>query len=197
MRWRLLGPAAAIVVAVTAGVALTRSDDDAPPIAPDPVAVSSDAPRLASLDELLSASDLVVRAHVSGTERGRVFGEPGGDATVESRLVTLDVSEVLAGAAPTDGAVLVEEEGWLEDGTPLIVDGAAPSSPGDDGIWFLVRVGDPDVPVFVVISAQGRYLVDGERLAGASGEDPLIATLARLSVDELSARIAALRRSSP
>lgn len=26
----------------------------------------------------------------------------------------------------------MEEEGWLEDGTPLIVDGAAPSATGDD-----------------------------------------------------------------
>jgi hypothetical protein len=197
MRWRLLGPALAILVAVVAGVVLTRSDDEPEPPEPlEPVAVSSDAPRLATLDALVAASDVVVRAEVVATERGRVFGEPGG-AAVESRLVTLEVTDVLAGVAPADDAVLVEEEGWLEDGAPLIVDGAAPSRPGDDGIWFLVRVGDPDVPVYVVVSAQGRYLVDGDGLAGASGDDPLVDALARLSVDELTARLAALRLSAP
>jgi len=197
MRWRLLGPAAAILVAVVAGVTLTRPDDDEPPASRAPVAVSSDAPRLTSLEELVAASDLVVRAEVAATERGRVFGDPNGGASVESRLLTLEVTDVLAGAGPADDAVLVEEEGWLEDGTPLIVDGAAPSRTGDDGIWFLVRVGDPDVPVHVVVSAQGRYLVDGDGLASASGDDPLIEALAGLSVDELTARIAALQRSSP
>lgn len=41
--------------------------------------------------------------------------------------------------APDDGALLVEEEGWLADGKPLVVDGAAPSTQGDVGIWFLVE----------------------------------------------------------
>jgi hypothetical protein len=196
VRWRLVGPVSAVVVALVAGVLLTRPDDGEATAAPDPVAVSSDAPRLGSLEELVAASDLVVRAEVVATEPGRVFGEPGGTA-VESRLVTLEVGEVLSGTAPRDDTVLVEEEGWLDDGTPLIVDGAAPSRTGDDGIWFLVDVGDPDAPVHVVVSAQGRYLVDGDGLVGAAGDDRLIAALARLSVDELAARIAALPPSSP
>lgn len=193
LRWRLVGPALAVVVAVVAAVALTREEDDGEPtLGQEPVAVTSDAPRLTSLEELVAAADVVLRAEVVATERGRVFGEPGGPA-VESLLVTLEVAEVLAGPVPVDSAVLVEEEGWLEDGTTLIVDGAAPSATGDDGIWFLVEVGDPDGPVYVVISAQGRYLLDGDGLAGATGDDPLIAELSGLSVDELAAHIAALR----
>ena len=44
------------------------------------VAVTSDAPRVGSLEELAASADLVVRGEVVATERGRVFGEPGGDA---------------------------------------------------------------------------------------------------------------------
>ena len=89
---------------------------------------------------------------------------------------------------------MVEEEGWLEDGAPLIVDGAAPSTVGDDGVWFLVDVGDADLPIYVVVSAQGRYLVDDGALSGAAGDDPLVDELASLSVEELTARIGALHR---
>jgi hypothetical protein len=194
MRWRVLGPVVAVVVAVAAGVALTREDAPANRTdGPEPVAVQSDAPRLTSLEELAAAADVVVRGQVVATERGRVFGDPGGES-IESRLVTLEVAAVLAGGASVDGTVLVEEEGWLEDGTPLIVDGAAPSAVGDDGVWFLIEVGGTDVPIYVVMSAQGRYLVDGDGLSGATGDDPLVAELTSLSIDELTARIAALHR---
>jgi hypothetical protein len=192
VRWRLLGPVVAVLVAVGVAVALTQPAPDEPPApARPPVAVTSDAPRVATLEELASSADLVVRAEVVATERGRVFGEPGGGA-VESRLVTLAVDDVLTGAASTGASLLVEEEGWLEDGTPLIVDGAEPSRVGDDGIWFLDAVGTVDEPVYVVVSAQGRFLVDGDRLTGASGDDPLVATLSGLSADALTARLAAL-----
>ena len=53
-------------------------------------------------------------------------------------------------------------------------------------------VGTADAPVYVVVSAEGRYLVDDDGLVGAAGDDPLVAELAALSVDELTARIAAL-----
>ncbi len=195
-RWQVAGPLLAVAVAAVVAVSLTREDgpsDDPERAAPTPVEVTSDAPRLTSLEDLVAASDVVVLAEVVATQRGRVFGDPGGE-TIESRVVTLEVSKVLAGRAPSHGRVLVEEEGWLQDGSPLIVDGAAPSAVGDSGIWFLVDVGEPDAPMHVVVSAQGRYLVDGDHLAGAAGDDPLIAELSALTVDELAGRITALRR---
>lgn len=193
-RWRVVGPILAVVVAGVAAVGLTRGDDDdAPPALPEPVAVTSDAPRLASLEALVAASDVVVRAEVVTTEHGRVFGDPGGER-IESRLVTLDVAEVLVGDASVEGTLVVEEEGWLEDGAPLIVDGAAPSNVGDDGVWFLVDVGDADLPIYVVVSAQGRYLVDEGALSGAAGDDSLVDELVNLSVEELTTRIGALHR---
>ena len=161
---------------------LTR-DDERPTTAPtttaepQPVAVTSDAPRVATLAELVASADVVLRGEVTSTERGRLFGEPGAGA-VESRLVTLRVAEVLAGAAPPETSIVVEEEGWLEDGTPIVVDGAAPSQVGDDAIWFLDAVGTDDLPVYVAVSAQGRYLVADDDLVGATGDDPLIDELA-------------------
>ena len=191
MVWRIAGPVVAVVVAIAAGSLLTPSDGATEAAPPEPVAVTSDAPRAASLQELAGAADLVVRAKVVGVERGRVFGEPGGGAVV-SRVVTLEVADVLRGPTPGQPVLRVEEEGWLEDGTPLIVDGLAPSAVGDDGIWFLTAVGTVDAPVYVVGSAEGRYLVDDDGLVGATGDDPLVAELAALSVEALTARIAAL-----
>jgi hypothetical protein len=69
------------------------------------------------------------------------------------------------------------------------VDGAAPSEVGDDAIWFLDAVGSPELPLHVVPSAQGRYLVVGGRLVGAAGDDPLIAELAALGPEGLAAAI--------
>jgi hypothetical protein len=198
---RLVGPLVAAAVAIAAGPAVTGRDDTSVPEAverqaeaeaqPEPVAVSSDAPRVATLDELVAASDVVVQGRVAETRRGRAFGEPGG-RTIVSRLVTLRVETVLAGAPPTTGAVLVEEEGWLDDGSPLVIDGLRPTEEGDSGVWFLAAGGDPDVPAYVVVGSQGRYLAEGGRLAGATGGDPLVSELASLGPDGLAD---AVRRS--
>lgn len=201
-RWA--GPLAAVVVAVVAAVALAPRGSDPPSEGPSststsvgpetepPVAeVSSDAPRLASLAELVAAADLVVRGEVEATERGRTFGAPGG-ASLVSRLATLRVDEVLAGTPPQAGTVLVEEEGWLDDGSVLVVDGAAPTEPGDRGFWFLVEVDDPDMPVYRVVNAEGRYVLeDDTTLVGAAGDDPLIAVVEALGPEALTAAVAA------
>lgn len=189
-----------VAAAVLTAVLLTTGDaDDAGPpttttTGPAPVAVSSDAPRYSTLEELEAASDVVVRGRVATTERGRLFGDPGSHSAVESRLVTLEVAEVLGGDGVTEGTVvLVEEEGWLPDGAPLVVDGAAPSAVGDDGIWFLVVGGDRELSAHVIVNAQGRYLVDeAGHLRGVEGGDPLVAELSALTVDELAARVRAL-----
>src|SRR5687768_578848 len=108
-RWRVLGPALAVTVAAGTAIALgaTSGDDDpaAPTTtaAPAPVEVTSDAPRHATLEDLVAAADLVVRARVTQTERGRVFGDPAEGSAIESRLVRVEVTATFHGAAPGPG----------------------------------------------------------------------------------------------
>ena len=151
---------------------------------PAPLAVSASS--LYQFDDLaamVAASDLVVRARVDSTARGRVVGD--GAAAVVSRIDTLDVEDVLAGEQ-AGSTLLVEEEGWLGDGTAIAVNGLAPTEAGMDAIWFLDRRPDPEVPGYLVINHQGRYVVDGDRLHGADGPDPLVAAIEPLGPDGLT-----------
>lgn len=205
-RWWTLGvPLAVALVAVLAAAATATtahggeggrggSGSERGPAGAGPTAVevSSDAPAHRSLDELVAAADTVVRGKVLGTERGRWFGDGADSPRIQSRLVTLRVDEVLAGADVSD-TVLIEEEGWLDDGAPLVVDGAQPSRRGDRGIYFLVDGGDPQLGAYVILGAEGRYLTpDGTTLTGAEGDHPLVAALVSSDVDDLLDR---LRRS--
>lgn len=154
---------------------------------PDAVEVTSDAPRFATVTQLVAASDVVVQAEVVATERGRWFGDGNGGARIQSRFVTLRLDEVLAGTAPRSSTVLVEEEGWLADGLPLVVDGAPPSRTGDAGVWFLVDGADPEVGAYVVVNAQGRFLATGGgTLVGPSGPDPLVDEVEAGSTQDLA-----------
>ena len=190
--WRVVGPVAAVLLAGAAALVVSQNDP-----APEdsgsqpPVAVSSDAPRYETLDELAGAADLVVRAHVTRTEHGRLFGDPTSANAVESRLVTLAVDQTLRGDDPGAG-LLLEEEGWSADGAPLIVDGASPTERGDEAIWFLTEVEGPEGRTFITVSSVGRYLVEGGDLVGPESADPLAVELAALTPEALTARIAAL-----
>lgn len=193
-------PVLAVVVAVAVGGIAWLGGDDPEPNRDEalpPVAVASDAPRLASLQQLVAGSDLIVRARVVRTERGRVFGDPGGGSAIESRVVTLEVVRVLGGTdrpeqRPAAGDRLrLEEEGWTLEGAPLVVDGLGPSREGDDAIWFLTGVGTDEEARYVVVSAEGRYLVDGDELTGADGDDPLIRDLEGLGAAGLEAAVTA------
>ena len=50
--------------------------------------------------------------------------------------------------------------------------------------------GDDTTEALILVNAQGRYLVDGDHLAGAAGGDDLVGELSALSEDELVARVA-------
>jgi hypothetical protein len=182
--------AVAVLLAVAAAIGTVRwsasgNDGPANDAGREPAALAVSASSLYQFDDLaamVAASDLVVRARVDSTARGRVVGD--GEAAVISRIDTLEVEEVLAGDE-AGSTLLVEEEGWLGDGTAIAVDGLAPSEAGMDAIWFLDRRPDPEVPGYLVINHQGRYVVDGDRLQGADGPDPLVAAIEPLGPDGL------------
>ena len=192
--------AAALAVGLAVGgeeaAAPTGTDGSTPP------AVEVEATsiyRFATLDEMVAASDLVVVGTVVATEPGRLVGDPD-DGGVISRLVTIAVDEVVTGADQLGGAtVLVEEEGTLPDGTPLIVNGVAGSEVDDHGIWFLDRLDDAEVPAYLVINSQGRFLTprdqpDGE-VIGGDRRDLLVRSLEQQTLADLvvATRAAAAR----
>lgn len=141
-----------------------------------------------TLEEMTAASDLVVEAEVVAVERGRLVGEPD-EGGVISRIVTLAVADVISGDPGADpSTIIVEEEGWLPDGTPLIVDDVEPSAVGDRGVWFLDALDDADradLPGYLVINSQGRLLERNHRVVGGDQTDPLVLAIQRGSFDEL------------
>jgi hypothetical protein len=166
------------------GVLVISGDDGEP----DPVAIEAAGPTFGSLAELVAASDLVVVAEVTGISDGRTITDAADpSAGIRTRLVTVEVVRTLVGTAPP--VLLIEEEAELLDGTPIVVNGVAPSGRNDRGVYFLVAGGDPDAPYHALVNEQGRYLVDGSQLR-PSGADPLSAQLAALGLDGLLAAIA-------
>jgi hypothetical protein len=71
----------------------------------------------------------------------------------------------------------------------------APTAVGDEGIWFLDATDDAELPGYIVINSQGRYLLDPTDptgpLVGGDRDDPLVRDLERLTSRELVAAIAA------
>jgi hypothetical protein len=193
----------ALVIAVAAGGGLALADDDGRPGPADasgraPVQITSDAPRFERVEALVGASDLVVRGTVAAVEPGRLFGDPG-QAAVRSRLVTLAIDEVLAGAAHRGATVVIEEPGWLDDGTPIEVDGVPGAAAGTAAIWFLQAVEpltteDGSGPAtYVITGPQGRQPLWEGALVG-DGDDPITAQLMGLGLDGLRSAVRGLVR---
>ena len=193
--------AAGVAVAVIGGVLHWRSADAGPgastttPTSPSTsvlAVVATSAYHFDALDGLVAASDLVVTGEVVETARGRLVGDADNGGVV-SRIVTVRVDRVLvAGVEPVSGFVLVEEEGWLADGTPIMVDDVTPSAVGDHGVWFLDTISDGDVTTHLVINSQGRYLAEEDGLVGGDRDDPLVEQLQALGFDGLVAATDAL-----
>jgi hypothetical protein len=153
----------------------------------EPRAVFVDAESIYQFDtlaEMAEVSDLVVEGRVVDVTRGRTIGQPG-DSAITSRIVTISVDATFPETTDAPATVLVEEEGWLSDGSPLVVNGVSPSEIGDSGIWFLDELGDPELPAYLVINSQGRFLHTGDEVSGGDQRDPLVQTLQTLGYLEL------------
>src|SRR5262245_9941422 len=105
--------------AMSSGHAAPTSET-APTTAPLAVAATG-GPRFSTVADLVAGSDLIVTGRVESTERGRLVGDPN-EGGVVSRFVTVRIDDVLRGA-PGERLtnVVVEEEGWLADGTEIAV----------------------------------------------------------------------------
>ncbi len=172
-----------LIVGIVAVVAVAVGGDEEPA----PIAIASSAVDFSTLDDLLAASDLVVVATVADIADGRQITAPADpDAAVVTRLLVLDVSDVVAGAS--DGDVIVEEPAALGDGTPVVVDGIEPLDVGDQAIWFLVAGDAETMPYFALVNRQARYTIAGDTLR-PSADDPLSTELADLGLVGLVDRV--------
>jgi hypothetical protein len=178
--WSVWVFVASAIVAV--GMVIATRDHDSEPATVNVEATS--IYQFASLDEMVAASDAIVVGRVTATERGRLVGDPENGGVI-SRLVTVAVDDVLAGVVDA-GSILVEEEGWLTDDTPITVNGVAASEVGDEGLWFLDFNDDAELASFLVINSQGRFLfaADGT-VHGGDQRDALVQQLQRQSPAQL------------
>lgn len=189
-RWTAYLPIVAIVLGGVAfswwqwGSAAEASNLAAADTAPLAITAQSTF-QFASLQEMLEASDAVVVGVVEATSRGRLVGDPA-DGGVISRVVTIRVDQALSSAVgQLAEVVVVEEEGWLPDGTPIEVNGVPASRVGDRGLWFLDQVATEEVSTMVVINSQGRFLDTAAGTVGGDQRDALVQVLQQHPIDQL------------
>ena len=209
-RWLVpLAFAATLAIALVVGLVVTRDEASAPGPATMPAPIEVEAASIydfTSLAEMVAASDVIVVGTVVATEPGRLVGDPASGGVI-SRLVTIDVDEVIGGDANggdanggdangSEATIVIEEEATLPDGTPLIVNGVSPSAVGDHGIWFLDRIEDAELPVFLVINSQGRFLTPAQDPTGdLIGGDQRNALVRSLQDQPLTGLVTATRQA--
>ena len=216
-----IGPLVAVLIAIGVAGLSARPGDPAPgstfgslPWGPvpefAPVTIeASSAQTYTSLATLRTASAIVLRGRVVGSQRGTLVGAPGPQGAahgIVSRLVDIEVLEGFgnpAGYSLTGTVVTVEEEGWLLDGPPIAVNGVAPLGVGAEAVWFLVPLpaeangGGADTTKYIQINSQGRFEIVSPtgsatpRLRGADPDDTLVRQVEASGVEGL---LAGLRR---
>lgn len=142
---------------------------------------SSTPYRFDTITELVATSDLVVEATVLSESRGQTIGEHGKRI---KRLAKVEVLETFKGESPQTLTVI--EDGWLEDGRSIIVDGVAPLTPNRRVILFLLRStesGAGDM-AFRVDSA-GQYSIEGESVEAGHGGSPVLEKVKKMKPKEL------------
>jgi hypothetical protein len=180
-----------VVVCLAAGgvAAALLARESEPAIVRAPIDVQAQSVfAFATIGEMTLASDLVVVGSVATISDGRLVGSPDG-AAVRSQFTTVAVEQVLAGVAPA--AVVIEEEAALADGTPITINGVAPSEVGDRAVWFLDQLEGEESPVYLVINSQGRVIDEGGRAVGGDQRDALVQVIQQLNFDAVVAEVCA------
>jgi hypothetical protein len=196
----------AVVAAVAVPVAVLRGSSGTEPDG-DLLRVRSTSQfAFTSLVDMAAASDLVIEGVVTSTEKGRVVGAPTNDdasAGIVTRTVLIDVERVLGNgeintlAGGTVDSVVVEEEGWLTDGTAIQVDDLRPSEVGMRGVWFLDRIEGEEAPRYLVINSQGRLLDAGGVVEGGLADDSLVHAAEQAPYADLVNALAAVVAPQP
>lgn len=186
---------AALAIALVIGLVVTSDKATAPSGSTEMTvaAVAVEATSIyqfATLAEMVEASDVIAVGTVIATEPGRLVGDPANGGVI-SRIITIEVDQSLRGDASigAGSTIVIEEEATLADGTPLVVNGVPGSEVDDRGIWFLDQLDDAELPVYLVINSQGRFLTPGDDpggdLIGGDQRDPLVQQLQQQPLADL------------
>lgn len=164
MARRLLLASVPVVLIVGAAVfalwMLIGTGDDTVP----PVAITAAGPHFESVEQMADASDVVVRGEVVAVQQGRAITDPDRpDAGILTQLVEVRVDETLRGEGR--GAVVVEQEVTLLDGTPIVVNGLEPVSIGLQAIWFLAEGDGDEFPYAALVNEQGLIPLEDDQAA--------------------------------
>lgn len=119
-----------------------------------------------TLPEMARASAYVVRARVVAAGPGPTVGD--GPDQLTFRTVTIEVEDVVKGAAAAGDQLFFQEEGYESDGTGYVMNGVQWSAVGDEAWYYLRR---SDRGELWLASQHGRFNLNGE-LPGPSGLDP-------------------------
>lgn len=184
--WATIAPVILVVGVAAAALWWWRgSTADRPP---EPVSIEATGAQFTTLDQMVAASDLVVRGQIVDVEDGRSITDPANPAVgIRTQLAAVEVVEVLAGGDP--GPLVVEQEAALLDGTPVRINGVDPLAVGEFGYLFLVRGDSDEFPYTAIVNEQGWVPVVDGLLEPVDPVDAVWSGLAGRPVAEIDARL--------
>jgi hypothetical protein len=141
-------------------------------------------------EQMTQAVDAVALVTARGTEPGRVAESDSPEGTsVHYVLNHFTVDQVLKGALSAGGALTVEQTAEMHAGDQVVgVDGdGGPYEAGRQYLVFLNR--QPDTGLWYVVSYQGRYDVQNDRLVGVVGHDDVVLDLHLAPLGDALARL--------
>lgn len=144
-----------------------------------------------TFDDFVSQSSVIFEGEVVSEERGAATTQ--NEVRDQTRVLQLRVKEVLSGFQPSNGAVRVDDFGWLQvRGQEERVDrpgGYLRVEVGDVGIF---NVSTTDKKVYGFTNDQAVFLIHGDEVRDTDRPSPFVREAERLTADELRGRIRAV-----
>ncbi|MEM9565549.1 MAG: hypothetical protein AAGA93_23200 [Actinomycetota bacterium] len=135
----------------------------------EPIDVVASGAEPATAEDLLAAGDLVIVATIASAEPGRSITDPQDpEAGIRTTLFELSVVETLTPGAGLD-ALVVEHETALLDGTPITVNGIAPPTVGQLGLYVLLGGSGAAFPHHALATPGSWARLDGGLLSAPPG----------------------------
>jgi hypothetical protein len=126
---------------------------------------------------LLKGVDAVALVHLIGSEPGRIAPGDNGGSPVAYLLDHFAVDQAVKGTiAPGDSVTVEQTAEQHDDGSVVGID--SDGGPYDLGKQYLVFLKkQPGTDRYYVVSFQGRYNIENERLVGVHADDPVVTKL--------------------